>query len=453
MKCMARTFIFCLCLFTADASMALSWLVESVPQAAAQGGRAFGKAQLKMVEQVRRAIAQNPTWALSKDFTQTLNLLRKAGVVLPLQPIPSASTAAKETYLKELNQKLFQSAKSLSEQTNQKIRPLIAQEHFNWKPRNTKEFLNLSPDEMDILLQGKSPEISFGTKNWDEFRIKPFSFPAKRGVSSDIYEEIIQKLSAFDGAEYKMFDYILRTPSLNSYQKQLLISALDDAHSLLGSEAVSLYMLLFGQIPKVEFISERGISVNKRMEKYAIYLQKNLINKLERKGSWSETDLDMFVDVSVYLDPVKAQAVLHVLTYLEPSAAIWVLENPLENATSQQILALAKKTSAEKEKIWPDGNLLPKIKTQLDWELLYKERKEALSAQADLLWERMESLWERYSVIKNVMELMNAEPFTPERIPVSISYSTQKVRIEKILKEIKIRLASIQQEIDALSAE
>ena len=99
MKCMARTFIFCLCLFTADASMALSWLVESVPQAAAQGGRAFGKAQLKMVEQVRRAITQNPTWALSKDFTQTLNLLRKAGVVLPLQPIPSASTAAKETYL------------------------------------------------------------------------------------------------------------------------------------------------------------------------------------------------------------------------------------------------------------------------------------------------------------------------------------------------------------------
>ncbi len=406
------------------------------------------------LEETRRALYQNPGWAVSAAFKPVNENLRVLGMPLPAHISEEATRAEKERYRKDLDDLLYQESLTLGQILDQKPRPQTPAERLNWSSHFSQRQAS-SPLIWNAWVY-THPSATWGTRNWDEVFVKPFIFPSNPASPKYVPPEELTELLAKEMLpQYDLYSYILSRKKLSLQQKQLLIALLDEAAAATSYPFVQKYMMSFRAIPSVYSSLGRLPRHDKnRLEDFAVTLQKNLIRKLQEKGKWKQSDFEMFAEASIYLPPEKAKAVFAAVTYLEPKAALWLLDHPLNNPTSQHLLQEIQKVRANKKNLWQDGKILPKAETMVNLKRLNFLRLQAMNAYFTVLTERLNRLMEiEYSVTYS-LQLMN----DPNRISQEndiqavlssrIYLSANQARLRTLINQIELRLEKLGTEMD-----
>ncbi len=408
--------------------------------------------QFSALEETRRALLQNPGWAVSANFAQTAQYLKDLGLPLPPQPAPTSSSEEKTRYLQQLNALLYQESNALAPLVNHRPRPLTPPNRFEWMPDKLLKNQALSQEKWEQILKIGSPAFSFGTPNWDEVHISPaeeFSNPqSSLYADPDILRSIITNTRI---PTQDMYDLILTEKSFSPQTRQALICAIEEAASVLTHNFTRIYMYAFGSIPSVRYISGSVPQRNAALATYAKTVQNRLINKLEEKGRWSERDFDLFAQVSVFLEPQRARAVLGAVTYLEPQAARWLLNHSLTDKFSQRILSKLQETRDQQSTIWPDGNLTPKQPIHLPFKRLEYERIQSLKSYNIVLAKRLQALMNLEYGVRKAKEILKASASNPgepaERLSAEIYVKAREARLQKLINETRAQVVNIESEI------
>ena len=409
------------------------------------------------LEETRRAIKQNPGWAVSAQFEKTAQRLSQLGLNLPAKPQADASTAEKENYLRQLNAALYQESQALGSLVNEKPRPLATDASLQHQPAQALRIQGTSRQAWEEILRQQQPNASWGTPNWDEVRIVPAQ--EFTNVRSPFYvtTELMEKVTSNPQiSEEELYDLILSEKDMADVAKQQLIVTLAGTSSVLTHNFTRLYLYLFGQVPTLQ-VKDGLPTADQALEKYAVSLHKRLIKKLEANNGWTDQEFEMFAEASVYLPAAKAKAVLGAVTYLEPTAALWLLEHPLDNAVSRRIIARTQAIRQQKDVLWPNGNIQPKAMTHINFKRLQLERLQALQAYEDILTERLNKLMNidyntRHAerILSSRKEGASAEEQS-ERLAGNIMVSARNARVQKLINQTHVRLQQTQEEIKALS--
>ena len=474
MNSLFKICIFSSCLFAA-ASAAAQVPVKNLPQLAKASftaskiiqGPVLSASQRKLLqvnfnalEEARRALYQNSGWVLSSNFQKTAKQLGQLGLSMPPAPKPTASAQEKENYRKEIATILYRESSALGKILDIKPRPQTPQDALSWNREQFFRSQALSRHAWAKVLQQKSPVLKWGTPNWDEVRVLPL--PLSENPKSALYipSETLQKMT--EKAEQslsELYDSILQEKTLSFFQKQTLITAINDANSLLTYDFVRLYMCTFGQIPVVVY--DAGLRTPKpqdSLHRYAVELQQRLIDKLEQSGAWTPEDFELFVQSSVYLPPQQAQAVLGAVTYLEPRAASWLLTHPVDDPTSQKLIAKINWLRSQKDLIWPDGKILPKMHLGKHFDQLKYERARALHAQWTVLYNRLKKLLDKQEQIVEAAKRLKEAPAAPNSSPEQVVLDAssrirvyaQKARLQRVIDETQNTMQQIRQELSDL---
>ena len=178
---------------------------------------------------------------------------------------------------------------------------------------------------------------------------------------------------------------------------------------------------------------------------------------MEANNGWTDQEFEMFAEASVCLPADKAKAVLGAVTYLEPTAALWLLEHPLDNAVSRRISARTQAIRQQKDVLWPNGNIQSKAMTHINFKRLQLERLQDLQAFVDILSERLNKLMNidyntRHAerILSSRKEGASAEEQS-ERLAGNIMVSARNARVQKLINQTHVRLQQTQEEIKALS--
>ena len=412
----------------------------------------------KSLEETRRALVQSPTWGLSSEFASIAKRLQEMGLPLPKQPGKNATAAERALYLKEVNRVLLAESSTLGLITNQKPRPAASEKALRYDPKKatqaqTEEFESL----FQQLSQGEET-FSVGTPNWNEIQI--FPNPAFTNPSSAAYvnQETFARFSETAKVSLpRLYDAILNETMLSSYQKQALICAIDEAASRLSPLFVRMYIFGLNKIPSVQYVNAVPPAAGNALKKYAVAAQINLLKRLEKNGQWTEAELDNFAEVSVFLEPARAKAVLGAVTFLEPKAAQWLLTHPLNDQNSQKIITLTNMLRNSKKSVWPNGNISPKMPAQIPFDQLRKERVKALSARVEILEGRLKKLAARRVHTQNARELLeeNISAKLPtagqaEKVSLSITAAAKEARLTRMINKVQTEILDILKEINKL---
>lgn len=406
------------------------------------------------LEETRRALYQNPGWAVSAAFKPVSESLRVLGMPLPEHIAATASPAEKEKYRKEVSALLYKESRALGEILHQKPRPQMSEDKLNWSPQLSQQQA-ASPliwkQWMDI-----APTATWGTPNWDEILVKPFIFPSNTASAKYVPSDELNAL--FEQGmmpQYDLYTHILKRKGLSSQQKQLIIALVDESSSVLSYPFVQKYMANFHAIPAVyDSVGRLPRHDQNRLQQYAVTLQKSLIRKLQQKGKWTNADFEMFAEASVYLPPKKAKAVLAALTYAEPKAALWLLDHPLDNPTSQHILQEVRQLRAKKEILWPDGKMLPKAEVDINFKRLNYLRLRALNAYFTVLSVRLSRLMEIEYTVSYSLKLMNDPNAAKKEDDLELLLSSRvyltanRARLRTLINRLEAQLEQLEAEID-----
>ena len=414
------------------------------------------ESQLTALEETRRALVQNPGWAVSKDFNLTAKRLARLELPVPPKPKADAPTAEKERYLKRLNKLLYRESKALASVLGQQPRPYTPDKRLNWEPLSTPRQQALTRDHWEQILASGNPSFTWGTQNWDEVQVNPLRFATNPNDPDYIPEEAWEELTWETGSsKYEFYNAILDAPALTSRQKQLLICAAEEASAVLTYEFVQLYVPAFGMLPQAVVPSAAGPDAHAGLEAYATAVQKKLLLKLQDEGSWSPADFERFAQVSVFLPAEKAQAVLGAATFLETQAPLWLLEHPLDHPLSQEILKRTQDARLHQQERWPDGVILPKAKLSNRFKLLYSARRKALQAYSDLLWNRLQKLLDKQDSARRAAQILTDHPPTKDStvedkkqiLATWIFISAREARLQKNINEVSLRLHQTKEEL------
>ena len=414
------------------------------------------------IEETRRALYQNPGWAVSAEFTPTARYLTALGMPLPKQPARNASLKEKELYRQQLNQLLQQESNTLSQIIQKNPRPKTSVAALNWDGEKMVKAQATSRQSWEKILNAQTPSISWGTPNWDEIRLTPVVFSGNPQDEFYISEEVLDKIT--EKAEASMtetYDCILQEKSLSLFQKQRLISLIDEASAVLTYNFVRLYMYMFGEIPSVSYDIGSTPKPVHSLEKYAASVQRRLLNKLQLEGQWSEEDFDLFADVSVYLPAEQARAVLAAATYLEPQAALWLLNNSLQDKASQRILNQIDWARTHTQTIWPNGNIAPKHKLGPSFAATQYERVKALKSHLEILNKRLNNLLEKKDQairLENMLQTRAQRADMPEseasdRLATQLFISSRQARLKRLINETQNNMQLIREELSNIWGE
>ena len=407
------------------------------------------------IEEVRRALYQDPGWVVSKNFAATANYLKELGMPLPQRPAADAPLKDKELYRQQVNHLLQQEGKTLGQLIGQKPRPSLSVQRLNWDKLKVAQSQLLSNQPGRILLQANSPTFSWGTPNWDEVRVKPVEISSRTEDAYYMPEKVLLQLTDLPtktlGATY---DYLMQEKSLSPLQKQTFISLIAEASSLLTYHFVQSYMYIFGEIPSVSYDAGALSQPKHTLQAYAAAVQDRLLHKLQNNGTWTEEDFEWFVGASVFLPADQARAILAAATYLEPKAALWLLKHPLQDKTSQEILAQLNWARLHQQEIWPNGNLTRKHAVTASIHQAQRQRILQLQAYQLVLINRLEKLLQVHHQLYYMKKLsqshLSKDSSTRENLADTISLSfieARQARLERLIGEIQYTLHQVESEL------
>lgn len=418
------------------------------------------ESQFQSVEEARRALARNPGWAVSAQFIQPANELRQLGLALPPAPDVNAATVEKEVFRRQVAKMLYEEGVALGQLIGQKPRPQDTPDRLTWNFQ--KMFLASARhhDAMDVLLTSDKPTLVWGTPNWDQVRVVPLEFPHASEEKLDDYDELVGALAGNEDRNLSdTLDTLLNDMALSSADKQMLMGAIAEASELLSYDFVRLYMQIFNQIPVVRTPDGFRLPQGQALQRYATAIQKMLIEKLRDGGVWTPRDLNRFADVSVFLPPARANAVIGAVTYLEPKAALWLLTNPVTDPLSKKLIAQTQQLRAQQKERWPDGTIFPKETAHHQFSRLRYERQKSLRAYIDVLTVRMEKAMERLEATARAQQIMASRTknttATPEerheRLAADVFISARIARIKAQIEQLKDTLSQTQEALDVIS--
>lgn len=416
-------------------------------------------AHFSALEETRRNLFQNPGWVLSEQFNPTARRLQQLNLPLPPKPPAGASTAEKEQYLQQLNRILYRESKTLGKILNRTPRQALPKRRLMHRPPQQPQTQLLSQENWEKLLTAHNPNLLWGTPNWDQVRIRPLHFSARPAdpayIDDEVWEEIV---AGIHFPKYAFYDLVLQHPKLSPAQKQTILCAAEEAAALLTYEFVQVYMTVFGSLPQIEDMQAALPPAANGLETYAKNVQKNLILKLEKQGTWNEQEFEMFSQSSVYLEPKKAKAVLGAVTYLEPQAALWLLEHPLENPLSRAIMQQTRRARDRQDRLWPEGIIFPKLDTHINFKRMMYSRQQALKAYLDILWKRLQLVMDKQEIVQQADQLLKETPLPAgssadeksENLAIQIFITAKQVRLQKTMQEISLRIQQIDEELRSL---
>lgn len=458
------------CVFAQKSIKNLSQLLKSsftAPKNAALGGLSADQLQMlqshfSALEETRRALSQNPSWVISSNFNKTAQRLAELDLPMPKHPAPSASVKEKEKYLRELNTLLQHEDELLGMLLHKNPRPQTPMQHFQQKPEQSFRERVLSFSDWEKLFQNNQPDFSWGTENWDRVHVSPSKM--FQNPQSLLYVDpatLKQLTSNLKLSNADLYDLILQKKDLSATTKMELICAIEEAGLVLTHSFTRVYIYVFGSVPSLEYEFDNSALRIAALETYVTAVHKRLLRKLETKGRWSPKDFELFAQVSAFLEPRHARVLLEAVTYLEPSAVRWLLTNPLDNHISQHLIARAQQLRQEKDIRWPDGKIIPKEKTSIDFEYLKKQRIQSLKSYNKLLSARLNKLLKLDYNLKRAQQMLQASYFPPnvrpedrkEYLSAKIFFSARLARLNKLINEIKIRLQETEEEIFQSSRE
>ena len=152
------------------------------------------------------------------------------------------------------------------------------------------------------------------------------------------------------------------------------------------------------------------------------------------------------------------KAVFAAVTYLEPKAALWLLDHPLDNPTSQHLLQEIQKVRANKKNLWQNGKILPKMHLGKHFDQLKYERARALHAQWAVLYNRLKKLLDKQEQLVEVGKRLKTAPAAQNPSPEQVTLDTssrirvyaQKARLQRVIDEAQNTMQQIMQELSDL---
>ncbi len=408
------------------------------------------------IEEVRRALYQNPGWVVSQDFTTTAAHLKMLGLPLPQQPAVNAPLKDKELYRQQLNQILQHESRVLGKILAEKPRPDIPSKMLKWDANKMLQSQTVSRQMWEQILKGKKPSFSWGTPNWDQVRVTPVKLSENPGDPHYISQEVMEKLTEQpEKSMSDVYDFILQEKTLSTEQKQTFIMLIDEAASVLSHNFVQLYMYVFNEIPSVSYDAGALPQANDSLRQYAYTVQRRLLNQLIKSGSWSENDFELFMQTSVYLPAKKAQAVLSAATYLEPKAALWLLNNSLKDETSQKILNKLTWVRNHKQVIWPNGDMKRKSSVGMFLFDAQNKRIRTLQARLNVLNTRLQQLINAQYQLNHMKKLVDKQAKNPrdaahdmpEYMAAWSFVAARKARLQKLINQTQSDIQNIREEL------
>ena len=339
-----------------------------------------------------------------------------------------------------MNRRLQQNSEFLGAALNRKTMPAFS----------TKQALASStklqfPSEviLEQMVMKRSPSFSLGIPNINEVKVHPIRSFQNPSHPLYIQPEMMADFALSNRSTYELYDFILSRESLSSQQKQTLILAIEEAVLVMGDHATRFYMGLFYSIPSFSYPTANVPYKQHALETYATAVQTKLIKKLKMQKSWDNKDFELFNEVSVFLAPQRASAVLQAITYLEPDAALWLLTQPLKDGISQQIIAKAQAVHKLQHDIWPNGLLSPKISTNHSFKQLQAERLAALNSYAKVLDDQIMSLSKLFPQLENSSRVF---PFPELQISNKIYNAARTARLKKMIENLSLRQREVKNE-------
>lgn len=430
-----------LCLLPASNAQAQSRYLKQAAKNAAKTASAETPAkiesaikeiQLQALQQMRREVVRSPNILQEQNFKIQLELLKKMGIAVP--PNANAQTlfailgAKIEPLAQELNQAVFPLA--FPAQSPEKNRPLV------------KEYSRI--DAFKEALKVGQNRFSWQSTANQSVYMGPAKFPKHplhplydcKNLAKTITQNKYASLS-------QIFDIIF-TSHLTEQQKIALAGHLSQTAELAGPELTLQYINLFKTIPAVKMEGWVPKPLGQELCTYARHKQALLIEKLKQGSSWTEPETNLFLDLAALLPAKQSRRVLGALTYLEPSAAQWLLLHPQTNAFTKSIelqIQEARKQGVPTPKLFlketlPQQLLEERIKVLRQWSIDY-------TVIADNVRERIES-------IEFALQHIKTAPQDKVNEPLSLA---QQLYVQAYLTRLKKLYTNVFNHHEAIEAE
>ena len=259
----------------------------------------------------------------------------------------------------------------------------------------------------------------------------------------------------------QLLDAILYDPDILPATKTEMMMTVANASQGLSFYFVQEYMGTFREIPQLLLDPEgTPFQTDNAALDYAERVQIALVKKLQQKGFWTGEDFEHFSEVSAFFPTDRANLILGAVTYLEPSAALYLLEHPQDLAGVKKITQTVQATRAEKDALWPNGTMTYKIPFALIAEQLKKNRLTVLETQHERLEKLLGKLMARedFLDVRAPYLLKQAEkkvsPADTEhqlwQAATQASFAAQLERLNRIKTQVLDRLGELEAEIELL---
>ena len=146
---------------------------------------------------------------------------------------------------------------------------------------------------------------------------------------------------------------------------------------------------------------------------------------------------------------------LSAATYLEPQAALWLLNNPLKDETSQKILNQLTWVRNHQQTIWPNGDMSKKSSVGSYFFGAKSKRIRSLQARMDVLNTRLQKLMNAQYQLNHMKELVDkqakqtrdASHDVPEYVTAWSFVSARKARLQKLINQTQSEIQNIREEL------
>lgn len=419
---------------------------------------------LYAIDQTRKALIKNPGWAFTPEFNASRNHLKNLGLPLPQVPAANATSVERTRFLQQTVQTLEQERKALGQLLDQKTSSPTPASRIKWDRRTAALARAKNASDQYDILDSETPELHWGTPGLDEVWVIPMPEPDHAGLTEaalngrDVIDRIVDTKA---NTLPKLLDAILYDPDILPATKTEMMMTVANASQGLSFSFVQEYMGAFREIPQLLLDPEgTPFQTDNAALDYAERVQIALVKKLQQKGFWTGEDFEHFSEVSAFFPTDRANLILGAVTYLEPSAALYLLEHPQDLAGVKKIAQTVQATRAEKDALWPNGTMTYKIPFSLIAEQLKKNRLTVLETQHERLEKLLGKLMARedFLDVRAPYLLKQAEkkvsPADTEhqlwQAATQASFAAQLERLNRIKTQVLDRLGELEAEIELL---
>lgn len=419
---------------------------------------------LYAIDQTRKALIKNPNWAFTPEFNASRGHLKALGLPLPQVPAAHATTAERTRFLQQTVRTLEQERKALGQLLDKKTSSTAPVNRVTWDRQMAALARATNASDQYDVLDSETPELHWGTPGLDEVWVIPMPEPDHVGLTSAALNgrEVIERIvdSKADTLP-QLLDNILHDPDISPATKTEMMMTVANAAQGLSFYFVQEYMGTFREIPQLLLDPEgTPFQAAPAALNYAERVQIALVKKLQQKGLWAEEDFEHFADVSAFFPTDRANLILGAVTYLDPSAALYLLEHPQDVAGVKKIAQAVQAARAEKDALWPNGNMTYKIPFDLATKQFKKNRLAVLDAQHEKLEDLLGKLMKREDFLDlrapNLLKQAQAKaaPADTEhqlwQAATQASFAAQRERLNRLKTQVLDRLGEVEEEIDLL---